>query len=138
MDRSSRTWVAVAANVVSLLLLWLAPATARADTILDPGNPGNFTREGQQAATPALGMLTLTDSSSSDRIGFYANDAASSSGVAVDLVATFQLIQTAPNNADTGVRLVINDGIETSVILGAVLLDLDSNPFTPSQRVGAV
>jgi len=120
--------------LLAALFFSAAPATASADTILDPSNPGNFTPDGVQTFTPLPGMLRLNDTSLSDYIGLVANDAAASPGVAVDVVATFHLLQTAPNNADAGVRIVINDGIETSVILGAVLLDLDSDPFTPAQR----
>ncbi len=106
--------------LLAVLALSAAVDSARADTILNPANPGNFTREGQQPFTPAPGALTLTDTSSSDRVGFHAHDAAASPCVEVDLVATFQVVDTAPNNADAGVRFVINDGIDRAVILGAV------------------
>ncbi len=99
--------------------LWL-PA-AHAGTILDPQNPGNFTREGQQSFTPGT-VLRLADTSLSDFIAFFANDADARPGMEVDVVATFQVIRTSPNNADAGARLVINDGINRSVIAACVVI----------------
>jgi hypothetical protein len=120
--------------LLAFAVVLVAPADARAGTILDTSNPSNFTRDGLQAFTPSPGGLTLRDTSSADYIGFFTTDSDATPGLAVDVVATFQVLQTAPNNADAGVRLVINDGIGTSVILGTVLLDLDPDPFNPYER----
>jgi hypothetical protein len=113
----------------AVLIFSAVSATARGDTILDTGNV-NFTRDGHQFFTPAPGGLTLTDTSSADFVGFFANDGDAQAGHAIDLVATFQLLQTVPNNVDTGLRLVINDGIETAAILGGIYVDLDPGPFS--------
>jgi len=99
--------------------LWLS--AAHAATILDPQNPGNFTRDGQQSFTPGT-VLRLTDTSSGDFIAFFANDADAGPGIEVDLVATFQVIQAVPNNADAGARLVINDGMSRSATVACVVI----------------
>jgi len=101
-------------------LLW--PRRAEAATILDPQNPSNFARDGQQSATPGS-ILTLSDTSSSDCIAFFANDGDAGAAHEVDVVATFQVIQTAPNNADAGNRVVINDGISRSAIASCVVIN---------------
>jgi len=123
---------ALAGGGLALLLVGgaalLAPQGARADTILDPANPTpTFTKEGAEVHTPTPGGLTLTDASTGEFVAFFTNDAAASPGIAVDLVATLQILQFIPNNADAGVRVVINDGSETAVILGAVIVPLDPN-----------
>jgi hypothetical protein len=100
---------------------WLAAAPALPCTTLDPGNPGNFTREGQQPAIPGA-VLRLIDTSSSDRIVFFANDACAGLGRDCDVVATFRMIQAIPNNVDAGNRVVINDGISRAAIATCVVI----------------
>lgn len=100
--------------------LWL-PA-AHAVTTLDPQNPGNFTREGQQPATPGA-VLRLTDTSSADRIVFFANDGDAAAGIETDVFATFQVIQAIPNNVDAGARIVINDGVTRAAVATCIVVN---------------
>lgn len=108
------------AAVASPGLLW--PRRVEAAATLDPQNPGNFTREGTQPFTPG-NVLTLSDTSSADFVAFFINDSDAALGVEVDVVATFQVKQTVPNNADAGARLVINDGLSKSAIASCVLIN---------------
>jgi hypothetical protein len=114
--------------------LFSAPAAARAGITLDPSNLGSFTNEGNETLTNSASGVTVFDVASSDFIGFWATDLDAQVGIGVDLVATFQVLSFTPNHVDTGVRLVINDGSETAVILGAILADVDPGPSTNLQR----
>ncbi|MEX2310745.1 MAG: hypothetical protein WD738_24470 [Pirellulales bacterium] len=118
MTRPLRLTCALATLAV-LALVIMAPVEAA--TILDPQNPSNFTRDGQQNFTAGT-VLTLSDSSLSDYIAFFANDSDAGPGRDVDVVATFRVIQTAPNNADAGNRVVINDGLSRSAIAACVFI----------------
>jgi hypothetical protein len=99
-------------------LLW--PWRVEAAILLNPQDPSNFTQEGTQSFTPGT-VLTLTDGSVSDFIAFFAPDGDASPGVAVDVVATFQVLSTAPVNADAGNRVVINDGQTRSAIAACII-----------------
>ena len=104
-------------------LLW--PRRAEAATVLNPQDPSNFTKEGTQGFTPGS-VLTLEDGSIGDYIGFYGNDVDAVAGSELDIVATFQIRQTAPNNVDTGNRIAINDGISQAAI--AACIESSSTP----------
>jgi hypothetical protein len=88
-------------------------------TTLDPNNPGNFTQDGTQTATPG-NVLTLADQNIGDFVLLFANDSDAAAGVELDVVATFQVTATTPNNADAGNRVVINDGIAKSAIAACI------------------
>jgi hypothetical protein len=109
----------VACALASLAMLATQLSTPlQAATVLDPQNPANFTSDGQQSFVPGS-FLRLNDTNLGDYIAFFTNDSDASPGIDVDVFATFQVIQTIPNNADTGVRVVINDGINRSAIAAA-------------------
>jgi hypothetical protein len=118
--------------------LFSAPASARAGITLDPSNLGSFTNEGNETFTTGPSGVTLFDQASSDFIGFFATDLDAQRGIGIDLVATFQVLTHTPNFADTGVRVIINDGDisgpGTAVILGAIYVDLDPGPSQNLQR----
>jgi hypothetical protein len=92
-----------------LAVLAMLAGRVEAATTLDPTNPANFQREGTQGFTPGS-LLTLADQSIGDVIVFIAPDADAVAGVELDVVATFQVRFTIPNNADVGNRIAINDG----------------------------
>ena len=96
------------------------PRRAQAPITLDPANPSNFSKDGGQTATPGS-VLTLTDTSAGDFVLYFANDADAAAGTEADVIATFQVRQTAPNNADVGNRLVINDGVNRSAIAACII-----------------
>jgi hypothetical protein len=100
--------------------LWLRQAYA--SIVLDPNNTANFTQEGTQAFTRGS-VLTLTDTSVSDFITFFANDADAAPGNELDLVATFQVRSTTPILADAGNRVVINDGQTRSAIAACAIVN---------------
>src|SRR6266567_1302643 len=92
--------------------------------VLDPANPlANFTQEGGQGFAAAPGVLSLTDISTSDVITFFAGDPNAAPGVELDVVASFQVRSFSLANADSGVRLNINDGVENAVYLCCVVID---------------
>jgi len=99
--------------------LWL-PA-AYASIVLDPQNPANFQREGTQGFSPGP-ILMLADQSVGDIIVFIAPDADAVPGFDLDIVATFQVLLTIPNNADVGNRVGINDGTQTRAAIAACII----------------
>lgn len=121
MKRTKRLICSRAALAMVIAALAMVMWRVEAATVLDPQNP-NFTRDGQQSFTPGT-VLRLTDTSSSDFIAFFASDADAGPNIEVDVTATFQVIQTAPNNADAGARVVINDGVTRSAIAACVVIN---------------
>jgi hypothetical protein len=99
-------------------LLW--PRRAEAAITLNPADPSNFTQEGGQTFT-AGNVLTLNDLSISDFIAFFAADPDASPGTDVDVVATFQVREGVPIEADVGNRVVINDGLIRSAIAACII-----------------
>lgn len=89
-------------------------------TTLNPQDPSNFTRDGGQTVTPG-NVLTLTDTASGDFVALFANDSDAVVGNEIDIVATFQVRATAPNNVDCANRIVINDGVSRSAIAACIL-----------------
>jgi hypothetical protein len=98
-------------------LLW--PRLAKGATVLDPTNPSNFKQDGTQTATPGT-VLTLQDASNGDIILLFAPDPDAAAGIDLDVVATFQMINPSPENADAGNRLVINDGVTRAAIASCI------------------
>lgn len=91
----------LAALALETTTLW--PVRVEATT-LDPHSPTlNFTKEGQQGFTTG-NVLTLADTSKSDFVAFFADDNDAAPGIETDLFATFQVKQTAANNAEAGPR----------------------------------
>jgi len=100
-------------------LLW--PRRAEAACTLDPQNPTPlFTKEGGQTATPGS-VLTLEDASGADFVAFFCVDPDAIAGTELDVVTTFKVTSTTPNNADVGNRLVINDGATRSAIAACLI-----------------
>jgi hypothetical protein len=93
-------------------VLW--PVRVEAAITLDPTNPGNFQRDGSQSFTPGP-VLRLADQSVGDVIAFFAPDPDAAAGSELDVIATFQIISTQPNNAEVGNRVAINDGTKGAV-----------------------
>jgi hypothetical protein len=88
---------------------------------LDPQNPtSNFTKEGGETHAPGA-VLTLTDAASSEFVSFFASDTDASPGTEIDVITTFTITQTAPNNADAGNRIVINDGASRAAIAACIV-----------------
>lgn len=102
------------------VLLWPLPLMAA--IILDPSNPGNFTLDGNQNLTVGP-VLTLTDNSIGDFVVLFAQDPDAVAGIDLDVVATFQVRATGPNNADTGNRVVINDGLNRAAVAECVVVN---------------
>jgi hypothetical protein len=101
--------------------LWL-PA-AYASTVLDPTNPfGNFTQDGTQSVTPGT-VLTIVDQNVGDFAVLFATDFDAGAGIELDVVATFQVLATLPNNVDVGNHVVINDGQTRSAIAQCITLN---------------
>ena len=97
------------------------PASVTTGLVLDPSNPtANFTQVGGQTALPAPGLLTLDDANAADVIFFFGADPDAAPGTELDLVVSFQIGATTLNNADSGVRFVINDGDTRSAIAACV------------------
>ncbi len=113
--------VACALAVVAMLTFRTTVPVEAANT-LDPNNPSSFQKEGGESHTPG-NVLTLTDLSSSDFVAFFAADSDAYPGIDIDIVATFQVRQTGPNNADAGNRVVINDGVTRSAIAACIVLN---------------
>jgi HYR domain-containing protein/WD40 repeat protein len=91
---------------------------------LDTNNPsaGGFVKEGNQSviASTALG---LNDGSGADHVGLFAEDPSAATGADVDVVATFRVLNnTTPSGVDTGVRIIITDGVTTSAVAACVTL----------------
>src|SRR5881396_2497539 len=98
------------------------PRRIMAATVLDPTNPGNFTRDGNQNFTTGA-VLTFTDNSIGDFVVLFAQDSDAAAGIDVDVVATFQVRATGPNNADADNRVVINDGVTRAAIAACVIVN---------------
>jgi len=118
----ARHRIARASTLMAFVATICGQAQLAAALTLDPADPSNFTSEGTQDAT-AGSVLTLLDTSVSDFISFFAADSDAQAGNAVDVVATFQVLQTAPNNVDTGNRVVISDGWTSSAIAASIILN---------------
>lgn len=102
---------------------------------LDTANPtSNFTKEGGELHLAGATALRLEDAASSEFVRFFASDAEASPGRTLDLVARFQLLSTAPNDADTGFRIAVNDGQARAAFVG-VLRD-DFGTGTVHDRIG--
>ena len=111
---ASVVFIAVLIAAVASPALW--PWLVKAATTRDPNNPGaNFQTEGTQPFTPGA-TLRLADASKSDVIVFFAFDNDAAAGTECDVIATFRITSTVPVNADTGNRVVINDGVAKSAI----------------------
>lgn len=78
-------------------------------------------KDGNQPIAPGS-ALVLSDATPIDHVAFYAATSVAAPGQVVDVTATFRIITTdQPNGVETGMRLVISDGV-TSFIVGAVTL----------------
>jgi hypothetical protein len=106
--------------VLALETTALWPVRVEAAITLDPTNPANFKSDGNQTITPGA-VLTFTDQSVSDFALLFGNDADAVPGVDLDVVATFQVMQTLPSNADAGNRVVINDGVNKAAIAACII-----------------
>ena len=113
--------VACALVIVAMLTFQTTVPVEAANT-LDPHNPSTFQKEGGESHTPG-NVLTLTDQGIADFVAFFAADVDASPGTDIDVVATFQIRQTSLNNADTGNRVVINDGVTRSAIAACIVKD---------------
>jgi hypothetical protein len=84
-------------------------------TTLDPTNPfGNFKQDGTQTVTPGP-VLAIADQNVGDFAVLFATDFDATAGTELDVVATFQVLSTLPNNADAGNRVAINDGTHAAI-----------------------
>jgi len=125
MKKMNRLWMKkrVACALAILAVLALEVTTpVQAATILNPNNPGDFNQDGTQTFTSGA-TLTLSDTSTSDFILFFASDSDANAGSEIDVIATFQIRQTTRNNADAGNRVVINDGQTKSAIAASIVKD---------------
>src|SRR5262245_12609359 len=102
----------LAAAVGTPTLFWARRVEAA--TTLDPASPGNFSQDGTQTVTPGA-VLTITDQSVGDTALLFANDSDAVPGVEVDVIATFKVKSTNPNNVDVGNRVVINDATRAAI-----------------------
>ena len=125
LQRSTRfKWVSVTvifmlvSLVMSPALLW--PRGAEAAVTLNPMDPSNFTEDGGQTITPGS-VLTFTDQSVGDIALLFSNDADALPGVEVDIVATFQILSTSPNNVDVGNRVAIIDANKAAIAACVIL-----------------
>ena len=113
--------LASAATLLAVLALGLA-APVEAAVTLNPNDPigSGFRKDGTESFTPG-NVLTLTDNNVAGFITFYANDSDAAPNQEVDVIATFQVTATSPDNADGGNWLVINDGIARSAIAACIV-----------------
>lgn len=82
-------------TLTALAMLFWTCAPTRAATTLDPTNPGaNFSKDGGQNHTPGS-VLTLTDTSGSDFVVFFASDFDANPGIEIDVIATFRVTARA-------------------------------------------
>jgi hypothetical protein len=102
---------AIPVGVGALLL----PRLAKAGTVLDPTNPfATFQEEGSENITPGS-VLSFTDENVGDIAVLHTTDLDAGAGIDLDIVATFHVLTTLPNNVDTGNRVVINDGTHAAI-----------------------
>ena len=107
---------------LAMVICTYTPRPLMAATVLDPSNPNNFTRDGNQNFTPGA-VLTFTDNSIGDFVTLFAQDSDAPAGVDTDVVATFQVRVTGPSNADADNRVVINDGVTRAAIAACVIVN---------------
>jgi hypothetical protein len=136
-------WKVAARGGFAVLLVGavlLVQQGAWAAVVLNPANPiAGFRKIGNENHAPAPSGLTLTDTSIGDFVAFFADENDALPGIAIDVVATFQILNTTPNNADTGVRIIINEGGGVgpkSVVLGAIIKATDDDPSNPVRGLG--
>lgn len=110
-------------KILATVLILTAAFSASAAITLDPANPtANFNKEGTQPHTPGA-ALRLQDTSAGDFVYFFVNDLDAAPGLELDVTATFQISSFAPNNADVGNRIVINDGVGHAVVAACARLN---------------
>jgi hypothetical protein len=104
-------------------LLVAFPLAAQAAVTLDPNNPqANFEKDGTQSVATG-NSLRLTDPSNTDHVGFLGLDADAAAGKELEVATTFQVASnSSPSGVDTGLYIIITDGVATSAIAACVRL----------------
>jgi hypothetical protein len=107
--------------LVTVLFVLVCTPPGHTAITLDPANPtANFTKEGTQSHTPGA-ALRLQDVSAGDFVSLFGTDLDAAPGNEIDVTATFQITSFAPNNADVGNRIVINDGASRAAIAACTI-----------------
>src|SRR3972149_1243025 len=100
----------------------LAPPQAHAvPIVLDTNDISGWTKEGGQAIITSSFAINFNDTSENDLARLYMSAPDAAKGNSFDLFASFQVGAFLQDGADTGVRFIINDGVDRSAIAAATI-----------------